>query len=251
MIPWGELLTYAGVGAAAQLIDGAMGMAYGVTSAGMLLGLGMPPALASASVHYAETFTCGASGLSHLWAGNVRRKLFVALAATGVVGALVGAMLLVHLPSHWARWVLTPYLLLIGVFLLVRTTRRSTGPLRTEPPKGTAPLGLVAGILDAVGGGGWSALTVTTLVARGMEPRRVIGSVHLAKSVVSLVASVTFLLTLGAGKLGVVVGLIAGGVIAAPFGALLVRRLPPRVSTLLAGLTVLALGVNNTIALLR
>lgn len=250
MIQWTDFLTYAGVGAAAQLVDGALGMAYGVTSAGMLLSLGMPPAMASASVHYAETFTSGASGLSHLWAGNVRRKLFLALVMTGVVGALIGAMLLVHMPSHWARLVLTPYLLLIGVFLLFRTARRS-GPLRTEVPGGTAPLGLVAGILDAVGGGGWSALTVTTLVARGMEPRSVIGSVHLAKCLVSLVASISFLLTLGTGKPSVIAGLIAGGVIAAPFGALLVRRIPPRISTLLAGLTVLALGVNNAVALLR
>lgn len=245
-----DFLVYAAVGAAAQLVDGALGMAYGVTSAGMLMSLGMPPAMASASVHYTETFTCGASGLSHLWAGNVRRRLFLALAITGVVGALAGALLLVHLPSRWVRIVLTPYLLLIGVFLLLRTVRRE-GPLRTEPPPGTAPLGLVAGFLDAIGGGGWSAITVTALVARGMEPRRVIGSVHLAKCVVSLVASISFLLTLGMGKLSVIAGLIAGGVVAAPFGALLVRRIPPRVTTLLAGLTVLALGVNNAIALLR
>ncbi|WP_329740607.1 sulfite exporter TauE/SafE family protein [Dyella sp. A6] len=250
MIEWADFLTYAGVGAAAQLIDGALGMAYGVTSAGMLLSLGMPPAMASASVHYAETFTSGASGISHLWAGNVRRKLFLALVMTGVIGALIGAMLLVHMPSHWARLVLTPYLLLIGVFLLFRTLR-SSNSRRTDVPRGTAPLGLVAGVLDAVGGGGWSALTVTTLVARGMEPRSVIGSVHLAKCLVSLVASISFLFTIGTGKPSVIAGLIAGGVIAAPFGALLVRRIPPRLTTLLAGLTVLALGVNNAIALLH
>lgn len=245
-----DFFIYAAVGAAAQLVDGALGMAYGVTSAGMLMSLGMPPAMASASVHYTETFTCGASGLSHLRAGNVRRKLFLALMVTGIVGALLGALLLVHLPSHWIRIVLTPYLLLIGLFLLFRTARRD-GPHRTEVPPGTAPLGFVAGFLDAIGGGGWSAITVTALVARGMEPRRVIGSVHLAKCVVSLVASISFLFTLGAGKLSVIAGLIAGGVVAAPFGALLVRRLPPRVTALLAGLTVLALGVNNTVALLR
>lgn len=250
MIQLADFLTYAAVGAGAQLVDGALGMAYGVTSAGMLMSLGMPPAMASASVHYTETFTCGASGLSHLWAGNVRRKLFLALMITGVVGALIGALLLVHLPPRWIRIVLTPYLLLIGIFLLLRTMRRSV-PHRTDVPSGTAPLGFVAGFLDAIGGGGWSAITVTALVARGMEPRRVIGSVHLAKCVVSLVASISFLFTLGTGKLSVIAGLIAGGVVAAPFGAMLVRRIPPRVTTLLAGLTVLALGVNNAIALLR
>jgi hypothetical protein len=118
-------------------------------------------------------------------------------------------------------------------------------------PRDTAPLGLVAGFLDAVGGGGWSALTVTTLVARKMEPRRVIGSVHLAKCVVSAAASATFLLSIGAGKPIVMLGLIVGGVVAAPFGALLARRMPPRLATLLAGLTVVALGINNAISLMR
>jgi uncharacterized membrane protein YfcA len=112
-------------------------------------------------------------------------------------------------------------------------------------------LGFIAGVLDAAGGGGWSALTVTTMVARGQEPRMVIGSVHLAKCVVSLAASITFLLSIGESKLHVVLGLIIGGVIAAPFGAWLVRRLPPRVTTLMAGLTVLALGLYNFYHLLR
>lgn len=249
MLPLSEFLTYATVGAAAQLIDGALGMAYGVTSAGMLLGLGMSPAMASASVHYAETFTCGASGISHWLAGNVRWKLFFVLATFGVIGAVIGAHLLTHLPGHWVRILLTPYLLLIGLFLLFRTTRM--GAHREDVPRTTAPLGLIAGFLDAVGGGGWSALTVTTMVARGLEPRRVIGSVHLAKCVVSVAASISFLFSIGTGRISVVLGLIAGGVVAAPFGAWLARRMPARMATLLAGLTVLALGVNNIVSLLR
>jgi uncharacterized membrane protein YfcA len=251
MLPLTEFFTYAGVGAAAQLIDGSLGMAYGVTSAGMLLGLGMPPALASASVHYAETFTSGASGISHWLAGNVRWKLFFVLAAGGVIGATIGANLLTHLPAHWVRILLTPYLLLIGLFLLFRTTHMGAGTHRGDVPRTTAPLGVVAGFLDAVGGGGWSALTVTTMVARGLEPRRVIGSVHLAKCVVSIAASISFLLSLGVGRMNIVFGLIAGGVLAAPFGAWLARRMPARVATLLAGLTVLALGVNNIVSLWR
>lgn len=245
-----DFFIYAAVGAAAQLVDGALGMAYGVTSAGMLMSLGMPPAMASASVHYTETFTCGASGLSHLWAGNVRRKLFLALMVTGIVGALLGALLLVHLPSHWIRIVLTPYLLLIGLFLLFRTARRD-GPHRTEVPPGTAPLGFVAGFLDAIGGGGWSAITVTALVARGMEPRRVIGSVHLAKCVVSIAASVAFLFGIGSGHVVAVLGLIAGGILAAPFGAFFIRHIPARAATVLAGLAVLALGINNAVRILH
>jgi len=249
MTPVAEFFTYAAVGAAAQLIDGSLGMAYGVTSAGMLLSLGMPPAMASASVHYAETFTSGASGVSHWLAGNVRWRLFFLLVIPGVIGAVIGAHLLTHLPSHWVRVLLTPYLLLIGLFLLLRARRSDV--FRTDVPRDTVPLGLLAGFLDAVGGGGWSALTVTTLVARKLEPRRVIGSVHLAKCVVSAAAAATFLLSIGAGKYVVMLGLIVGGVVAAPFGALLARRMPPRLATLLAGLTVFGLGINNAISLLR
>ncbi|WP_333676848.1 sulfite exporter TauE/SafE family protein [Dyella sp.] len=249
MAPLSEFLIFTGIGALAQLVDGALGMAYGVTSAGMLLGFGLPPAMASASVHYAETFTCGASGLSHWWAGNVQRRLFLLLAIPGVIGAVIGATALAHMPPIWIRYFLTPYLLAMGLFLLFRTSKRKDR--RQDVPRGTAVLGFVAGILDAAGGGGWSALTVTTMVAHGQEPRLVIGSVHLAKCVVSLAASITFLLTIGESKLHVVLGLILGGVIAAPFGAWLVRRLPARVSTLMAGLTVLALGIYNCYRLLR
>lgn len=249
MAPLSEFLLFTGIGALAQLVDGALGMAYGVTSAGLLLGIGLPPAMASASVHYAETFTCGASGLSHWWAGNVQRRLFLMLAIPGVIGAVIGATALAHMPPIWIRYFLTPYLLAMGLFLLFRTTKRRDR--RQDVPRGTGVLGFVAGVLDAAGGGGWSALTVTTMVARGQEPRLVIGSVHLAKCVVSLAASITFLLTIGESKLHVVLGLILGGVIAAPFGAWLVRRLPPRVSTLMAGLTVLALGIYNCYHLLR
>ena len=244
-----EFLTFTLVGVLAQLVDGALGMAYGVTSAGLLLGLGMPPVMASASVHYAETFTCGASGLSHLAAGNVKRKLFLALAIPGVIGALLGVWLAVHLPAQWMRIALTPYLLGMGLFLLLRGAKRAGE--RTEPPRGTSALGAVAGFLDAVGGGGWSALTATTLLARGLQPRVVIGSVHLAKCVVSIAASVAFLFGIGAGHVTAVLGLIAGGILAAPFGAFFIRRIPARAATVLAGLAVLALGVNNAVRILH
>lgn len=238
-----ELLTFIAVGAFAQLIDGALGMAYGVTSAGLLMGLGMPPVAASASVHYAETFTCGASGISHLMAGNVRRPLFFALVIPGVLGALLGVLVAVNVPSQWMRVALTPYLLCMGLFLLFR---RSQEPgQRTDVPRGTSPMGLVAGFVDAIGGGGWSAMTVTILLARGLPPRVVIGSVHLAKCMVSIVASISFLLTIGTSHGTAVIGLIIGGVLAAPFGALFIRRIPARAATLLAGCAVLALGINN------
>ncbi|MBD8873926.1 sulfite exporter TauE/SafE family protein [Rhodanobacter sp. DHB23] len=244
-----EFLVFALVGTAAQLVDGALGMAYGVTSAGLLLGLGMPPVMASASVHYAETFTCGASGLSHLLAGNVRRRLFLALAIPGIVGALLGVWLAVHMPAPWMRIAITPYLLGMGLFLLLRKARRSGE--RTEPPRGTSLLGVVAGFLDAVGGGGWSAIAATALLARGLQPRVVIGSVHLAKCAVSIAASAAFLFGIGAGHVVAVLGLIAGGILAAPFGAFFIRRIPARAATVLAGLAVLALGINNVVRMLH
>lgn len=243
-----ELLTFVAVGAFAQLVDGALGMAYGVTSAGLLMSLGMPPVAASASVHYAETFTCGASGISHMIAGNVRRSLFLALVIPGVIGALLGVYVAVHVPAYWMRIVLTPYLLGMGLFLLLRGTRQPG--TRTDVPRGTRPMGLVAGFVDAIGGGGWSALTVTILLARGLPPRAVIGSVHLAKCIVSAAASVSFLLAIGTSHGSAVIGLIVGGVIAAPFGALFIRHIPARLATLLAGSAVLALGTYNAFRVL-
>ncbi|KRE90596.1 sulfate transporter [Frateuria sp. Soil773] len=250
MTPLPEFLTFVAVGAFAQLVDGALGMAYGVASAAMLLGLGLPPAAASASVHYAETFTCGASGLSHLAAGNVRRRLFWALVVPGVVGATLGVYVVSHVPADWMRLALTPYLLGMGLFLLLRGRRSGRQP-DDHVPRATRPLGLLAGFADAVAGGGWSALTVTTLVARGATPRTVIGTVHLAKCVVSAAASAGFLWHVGATHGLAVLGLIVGGVLAAPLGALFARRMPARAATLLAAIAVLGLGLNNVLKALH
>lgn len=243
MVPYSEFLTFTAVGALAQLVDGALGMAYGVASAAMLLGLGVPPVTATASVHQAEAFTCGASGLSHWLAGNVRWRLFWALAIPGAIGAVAGAALVVHMPTAWMRMALTPYLLGMGVFLLLRGARGR--PAGADVPRGTPALGLAAGFADAIAGGGWSALTVTILVTRGATPRKVIGTVHLAKCAVSIVASVSFLWLIGQSHGVAVLGLIAGGVLAAPVGAVFVRQMPARVVTALAGIAVLGLGVTN------
>ena len=134
-------------------------------------------------------------------------------------------------------------------FLLLRGAKHPGE--RTEPPRGTPLLGAAAGFLDAVGGGGWSALTATTLLARGLQPRVVIGSVHLAKCVVSIAASAAFLFGIGAGHVVAVLGLIAGGILAAPFGAFFIRHIPARAATVLAGLAVLALGINNAVRILH
>ncbi|MFC5743399.1 sulfite exporter TauE/SafE family protein [Dyella tabacisoli] len=240
-----EFVTFALVGALAQVIDGSLGMAFGVASTAMLLGLGLPPAVASASVHYAETFTCGASGISHLIAGNVRRRLFFSLMIPGVIGAVIGACVVSYVPASWMRLALTPYLLGMGVFLLLRASRNSGHS--DEVLNGTRPLGLVAGFADAVAGGGWSALTVTSLVARGNTPRIVIGTTHLAKCVVSASASLTFLWHVGATHGTAVLGLILGGALASPFSALFAKVIPARVVTTMAAIAVLGLGLSNVV----
>ena len=243
--PYLDLLTFAAAGAVAQLVDGALGMAYGVVCATLLLGLGVPPVMATASVHQAEVFTCAASGVSHLLAGNVRWKLFWKLALPGLLGAVVGAMVVTQVPTAWMRLALTPYLLGVGVLLLLRAS--AAPPIALEVPRGTPVLGLAAGVADAMAGVGWSALTVTTLVARGVAPRAVIGTAHLAKCVVSIAASLSFLLLIGRPEGHAVLGLIVGGVLTAPLGALVVRRLPGRVATVLAAIAVLGLGLGNVV----
>ncbi|KAF1006934.1 MAG: hypothetical protein GAK28_02254 [Luteibacter sp.] len=243
MPPLSEFLTFMAAGALAQLVDGALGMAFGVVSAGILLALGLPPALASASVHYAETFTCGASGLSHYFAGNVRKRLLLTLALPGLVGATIGAYVVSHVPATWMKLALTPYLLGVGVFLILRGAR----PPRTTDDDAKAPrwLGFLAGLADTIGGGGWSAINVTAMIARGATPRIVVGTVHVAKCIVSAAASVSFLFHVGPPHIASVGGLIVGGMVAAPFGAIFARKVPARAMTWLAALAVLGLGLNN------
>ncbi|TCV97681.1 hypothetical protein EC912_101698 [Luteibacter rhizovicinus] len=243
MPPLSEFLTFVAAGVLAQLVDGALGMAFGVVSAGILLALGLPPALASASVHYAETFTCGASGLSHYLAGNVRKRLLWTLAVPGLIGATIGAYVVTHVPATWMKLALTPYLLGVGVFLIARGVRAAR--VTNDDPRSPKWLGFLAGLADTIGGGGWSAINVTALIARGATPRIVVGTVHVAKCIVSAAASVSFLFHVGAPHLASVGGLIVGGMLAAPFGAAFARRVPARAMTWLAALAVLGLGLNN------
>ncbi|KAG9598977.1 hypothetical protein KCV01_g8496, partial [Aureobasidium melanogenum] len=243
MPPLSEFLTFLAAGALAQLVDGALGMAFGVVSAGILLALGLPPALASASVHYAETFTCGASGISHYFAGNVRKRLLLTLALPGLIGATIGAYVVSHVPATWMKLALTPYLLGVGVFLILRGARQT----KATDDDARAPrwLGFLAGLADTIGGGGWSAINVTALIARGATPRIVVGTVHVAKCIVSAAASVSFLFHVGPPHIASVGGLIVGGMVAAPFGAIFARKVPARAMTWLAALAVLGLGLNN------
>ena len=237
-----DFLLFTGIGFAAQLVDGALGMAYGVVTASLLLAFGLPPTLVSASVHSAEVVITGVSGVSHSFFGNIDRRLLRALALPGVIGGAIGALLLSHIHWAWLRPVIALYLLGLGVVLLLRAWRRTQGQTNL---RGMVPLALVAGFLDAVTGGGWGSLTTSTLVARHHEPRYAIGTAHAAKFFVSLTISLVFLATFGFSHPQVVFGLMIGGVLAAPLGAWMVKRIRPRPLLLIIGLLVVGLSMRT------
>ncbi|MGY1724309.1 sulfite exporter TauE/SafE family protein [Blastococcus sp. SYSU DS0533] len=246
------LLALAGFGA--QLVDGSLGMAYGVTSTTLLLAIGTNPAAASATIHLAEIGTTLASGLSHWKFGNVDWKVVARVGVPGAVGAFAGAHFLAGLSTEVAAPVMSLILVSLGAYILVRFTlrgidRRNVGkPIRK---RFLGPLGLVAGFVDATGGGGWGPVGTPALLASGrMEPRKVIGSIDTSEFLVALAASAGFLLALGSQGIDPmwVAGLLAGGLVAAPIAAWLVRHLPPRLlGSLVGGMIVL----TNARTLLR
>lgn len=230
------LLPYIGVGFAAQLVDGALGMAFGVINSTVLVSaLGVSPAAASASVHAVESFTTAASGISHILHRNVDWRLFVRLAIPGVIGGILGAYVLAHVDAGVARPFVMAYLAAIGVYLLLRAWR---GPGAPRAPRFLAPLGLVGGFLDAAGGGGWGPVVTSNLLVQGASPRQTVGTVNTAEFFLTVTVSATFLATLGWEAFTLqTIGILIGGIVAAPFGAVLVKRLSAR--TLMAFVGVL------------
>lgn len=229
-----SLIVIAIVGAIAQLVDGSLGMAYGVTSTTLLLSAGLAPAVASATVHLAEVGTTLASGASHWKLGNVDWRSVRWMALPGGIGAFLGAVALTSISAEMAEPWVAVFLFTLGAYILVRFAL-----LGGERPKITTPLaggslaslGLVAGFLDAAGGGGWGPIgTPTLLASRRMEPRKVVGTVDTSEFVVALCASIGFLLTLGSQPISwsTVGAVLGGGLVAAPIAALLVRKLHPR-----------------------
>lgn len=223
-----QIAPFIAIGFTAQMVDGALGMAFGVTTQTLLVSaMGVPPASASASVHLVELFTTGASGLSHAWHRNVDWPLFRRLVPFGVLGGVTGAYILSNVDASAARPFVMLYLTGIGFYLLWRAVRMLKP--RFEDPKYTAPLALAGGFLDAAGGGGWGPVVTSNLLIQGGDPRKVIGTVNTAEFLLTLSISLTFLLTLGPAAFTLItVGLIIGGVVAAPFGALLASRINPR-----------------------
>lgn len=235
-----QFFIFVGIGLLAQLVDGALGMAYGLVSNSILLALGLPPAVASATVHTAEIFTTGVSGVSHAWFGNVRRRLFWQLAIPGAIGGILGATFLAKVPGETIRPYVTAYLLILGAMVLLRSFGRRVTRHQVRHP---GLLGLVAGALDAIGGGGWGPLATSTLLARGGNVRTTIGSVNAAEFVVTVCVSATLAWHVGIGHWSIVLGLLVGGVIAAPFAAWLVRFLPERAVMAAVGTLIVLISV--------
>lgn len=247
-----SLIVLAVVGFIAQLVDGSLGMAYGVTSTTLLLAVGLTPALASTVVHISEVGTTLASGISHWRFGNVDWSKVAWMAVPGGVGAFLGAYVLVEVISaDIAKPVVAIFLFGLGAYVLARFAFDRAGSLindRPIPRRFLSPLGLVAGFLDAVGGGGWGPISTPTLLAsRRMEPRKVVGTVDTSEFVVALSASVGFLLSLSFAKVpwGVVGALLAGGLIAAPIAAWVVRHLNARVLGTAVGGFILLTNANT------
>ncbi|HEX7008024.1 MAG TPA: sulfite exporter TauE/SafE family protein [Alphaproteobacteria bacterium] len=242
-----DLIIFGAIGFVAQLVDGALGMAFGVLASSSLLAFGAPPAIVSAAVHAAEIATTGVSGLSHVWQRNVNWRLLLRLAVAGMLGGAFGAYLLAEvLPERFVRPLVAAYLFAMAVLIFARVLGRAPAP----PKVPAAPLGLAGGCLDAIGGGGWGPLVASTLIATGDEPRRSIGTVNTAEFFVSFAVSIAFLATLDlAGYGAVVLGLVAGGILAAPLAGWLVRVMLPRLAMALVATIVLGLSLYNFVRL--
>jgi len=238
-----DFWTAAGVGLFAQVVDGALGMAYGITSTSFLLSTGATPAIASASVHIAEMFTTGFSGLSHWKLGNVNKPLFKRLVIPGVLGAVAGAYIVTSLDGKRLRPWISGYLLLMGLYILTKAFRRIS--VRTDPPTFVAPLALFGGFVDAVGGGGWGPVVATSLLGSGQDPRRTIGSVNAAEFFLATAGGISFAALGGIGIWTTIAGLIFGGLFAAPFAAVLTRYAPTKMLLMLVGALISALSAYN------
>ncbi|WP_040005680.1 sulfite exporter TauE/SafE family protein [Fibrisoma limi] len=234
----------------AQMIDGALGMAYGVTASTFLLTAGVSPAAISASVHASEIFTSGVSGYMHLRFGNVNKKLFRTVVVPGVIGAFLGAYVLVTLEQYsgFIKPAVAVYTSILGILIIRKALAKRTG--RKQRLKRVGWLAWFGGTMDSIGGGGWGPIVSSTLIASGRHPRYTIGSVNLAEFFVSLASSLTFATLIGLQFWQVVVGLVLGGMIAAPIAAHLSKRLPIKAMMILVGVVVIIVSLRNILSVL-
>ena len=241
-----EILYYIAGGFIAQMIDGALGMAYGVTATTFLLSVGITPAAASASVHASEVFTSGVSGYMHLKFGNVNSKLFKTLVIPGIIGAVLGAYVLSSLEeySSYIKPIVSIYTLFLGVIIIRKALIKR---MEKSQLKRVGLLALFGGYLDSIGGGGWGPIVSSTLIASGRHPKYTIGSVNLTEFFVSLASSITFFTVIGLGYWQVIIGLILGGVVAAPIAAKLANKLPVKSMMILVGMVIIIVSLRQII----
>ncbi|GEP95591.1 sulfite exporter TauE/SafE family protein [Chitinophaga cymbidii] len=240
-----KLLFFMGVGLMAQVVDGALGMAYGATSSSLLLGLGVSPAMTSTSVHVAEVFTTGASGIAHFKLGNVNKKLFLHLLIPGMIGAVIGAYLLSdRIDGDIIKPFMSAYLMILGILILRKALQRNKPKSKTRR---LGPLAFFGGFMDAVGGGGWGPIVTSTLLSKGRTVNYTIGSVNAAEFFISVSSAGTFLLFNGIDSWQVIIGLIIGGVIASPFAAILVKRMKRKPLMIMVGVLVIAMSLRTII----
>jgi uncharacterized protein len=240
-----EFLIFMVGGFIAQMIDGALGMAYGVSASTFLLSFGVSPAIASASVHTSEIFTSGVSGLTHLKFQNVNKKLVKTLLLPGVIGAILGAYVLSSFEeyNYIIRPVVAGYTLCLGIIIIRKALIAKKDKAKT---KNVGALASFGGFMDSIGGGGWGPIVASTLIAKGRHPRYTIGSVNLTEFFVSLASSITFFLTLGTlgNYVHVIVALILGGAIAAPIAASLTQKLPVKRLMIIVGAVVIIVSIR-------
>ncbi len=239
-----QFLLFVLAGFVAQMIDGALGMAYGVSCSSLLMGFGLPPAAASASVHTSEVFTTGVSGLSHLFMGNIDKKLFFRIVITGVLGAVLGAFLISKVfDGNVIKPFVAAYLLVLGVVILRKAFRKPDDKI-TEV-KHVPVIGFIGGLLDAIGGGGWGPIVTSNLIHKGHSPQLAIGTVNTAEFFVTFFSTGVFLLFAPVQYWQAILGLILGGVLAAPLGAVLIKRIPVKTMMIMVGVLVILTSLYN------
>jgi uncharacterized membrane protein YfcA len=231
------------VGVLAQGVDGALGMAFGVTATTVMLSFGTSPAQASAMVHIAEIFTTAASGASHWWHRNVDWTMVRRIAIPGVIGGVLGATVLANVDGKVIAPFVTVYLAIIAIVILARAWRAFHTHPATE--RAMPAVGFIGGLLDALGGGGWGPVVTSTLVGAGKTPRYVIGSVNLTEFLVTVSTSTTFIVTLGLADLAPVIPLVLGGLVTAPFAGYLVKVVPARLLMVFVGVLILLLSLRT------
>lgn len=247
-IPWADLAPFIIVGFTAQLVDSALGMAFGVISNSLLVLFGLPPTAASATVRSVEGFTTGASGISHILQRNVDWSLFARLVAPGLLGGLVGIWLLSLSGTNVVRAMLLVYLLAVGLYLLWRAPRR---PQTFRRMRHTGLIGFLGGFFDASGGSGWGPLVTGSLLAQGITPRTAIGTCNAAEFFVTVTVLAAFIGMLGPETFAFAAsGLLIGGLVAAPLGAWLTRRIKPAALLHMVGIALVAVGILGFLSLM-